>query len=93
MKKSYLLVYNDQFGTREQVKAAIDSCSLVITWRYDMPHSFYLISEASAKELGTKLYEARGSGRFVLTEMEHYWGRASKDTWHLVKNKSLRPKQ
>jgi hypothetical protein len=93
MKKTYLFVYNDVLGTREQVKEALNKSPLVLTWRYDIPHAFYLVSEAQAKEISEMLHETLGNGRFLVTELsDNYWGRGHKDTWYLIKNKQVRPK-
>lgn len=93
MKRSYLLVYNNQLGTRDQVKEALNH-SPIITWRYDMPNSFYLISESSAREIAGYLKDKLGSGRFIVSEIENnYWGFGSKETWHLIKNKELKSKK
>ena len=94
MKRSYLLIYNDALGTREQVKNAVDAAPMIITWRYDIPHAFYLVSESSAHEIADHLYGALGDGRLVVTEIgDNYWGRTHKDTWYFIKNKKVKPKE
>jgi hypothetical protein len=93
MKKAYLLSYNDALGTREQVKEALDGMSIIDTWRYDIPHTFYLVSEHSAQEISEAIHQALGSGRYVVSEIsDNYWGRGAKDTWYFIKNKRVRPK-
>lgn len=52
MRKAYLLVYADS-GTRGQVKTCVDSLPEIETWRYDMPHCFYLISEYDADDIAS----------------------------------------
>ena len=92
MRKLFLLLYGDVAGTREQVKEAVNSCPYVITWRYDLPHSFYLVSEASAKEIATSLHEKLPKGRFVVVEAtEDFWGWGSQDTWYFFRNKKVKP--
>ena len=94
MKKIYLLIYNDTLGTREQVKNAVDSAPMINTWRYDIPHAFYLVSESSAKEIANHLQSTLGDGRLIVTEIgENYWGRTHKDTWYFIKNKKVKPKE
>lgn len=88
MKKSYLLIYNDIFGSRESIKQVLNDSPLIINWRYDMPHVFYLISENSAKEISNYLNSELGKGRHIVSEVnENYWGRTHKDTWQFIKNK------
>jgi len=89
MRKSYLLVYTDSVGTREEVKSVVDQMSSIITWRYDMPNVFYLISEASAGELAKKFESINGTqGRFIFLEYnDNSQGRLPGKTWHLLNEK------
>lgn len=94
MKKSYILIYNDTLGTREEVKKVVDDAPMIISWRYDIPHAFYLISESSAQEISNYIHGKLGDGRLVVAEIgENYWGRTHKDTWYFIKNKKVRPKE
>ena len=87
MKKAYLMIYNDELGTRDQVKEVLDFHP-VVTWRYDTPNSFYLISEGSAREVSDYIRSKLPQGRFVVTEIAgNYWGYSTADTWYLIKNK------
>jgi hypothetical protein len=95
MKKSYLLAYNATVGSREEVKTVLDGCPFIETWRYDIPNTFYLVSESSAREISDYLFQGVGNkGQHVVTEImpTNYWGRSSNDTWHLIKNKQVKPK-
>ena len=51
MKRTYLLIYSDKLGTREEIRAFLDKRSEILNWRYDLPHTFYLVSDLSAEEL------------------------------------------
>jgi hypothetical protein len=95
MRKVYLLIYNDSVGPRELVKLWADSSPLVKTWRYDLPHCFYLVSEASAEELSANLRATLGTGgRFLITEIsENRQGWLPADTWYLLRNKTIKPKK
>ena len=44
MKIAYLLIYNDEVGTREEIKDILNRMQMIETWRYDMPNMFYIIS-------------------------------------------------
>jgi hypothetical protein len=92
MRRLFLLTYGDELGTREEVKNAIDANSLILNWRYDLPHSFYLVADISAKELAASIRESLPKGRFVVTVADHeYWGWNRDETWYLFKNKATKP--
>ena len=92
MRRLFIFIYGDEVGTREEVKNAIDANPLIVNWRYDLPYSFYLVSDVSAKELATSIRETLPKGRFVVTVADHeYWGWNSDETWYLFQNKSTKP--
>lgn len=94
MKKLYLFIYNDEVGTRQAIKAIINEMSTVITWRFDIPHSFYIVSNNSAKELYEEFAVANGQkGRFMFIECtENRQGLMLKDTWFFLNKKKSAPK-
>lgn len=94
MRKAYILVYNDSVGSRDIVKNWADQSSKVLLWRYDLPHCFYLISEATAAELHADLEASLGRrGRFLITEIsENRQGLLTPDTWYLIRNKERESK-
>lgn len=93
MRHLFLLTYDDEFGTRDQIKAALDQNRLVFTWRYDLPYSFYIVSDATAKELALSIRQSLPNGRCVVTLADQdYWGWNSEDTWYLFRNKAHKPK-
>jgi hypothetical protein len=95
MRKAYLFIYNDATGTRADLKAILDSMKTVKTWRYDMPHLFYLISENSAAELAAEFALAHGTaGQYLFVECsENKQGRMLKDSWYLLNHKVHKPKE
>ena len=93
MTKSYLLVYNNELGTRDAVKTAVDSIPIIKTWRYDMPNMFYLISDYSAKEVSVELRKHLLVGRFIVLEYTaNSYGWLDADSWHLLQKKSHKEK-
>ena len=88
--KAYLLVYSDSLGTREQVKNCVSKIEEVHTWRYDMPNSFYIISEYSANEIAQSIRRVLGNNRFIVTEISvsNRQGWLPKETWHLINQKN-----
>ena len=94
MKRCYLMVYSDTLGTRDELKQLLNELPEVETWRFDLPHSFYLISEASAADLSRVIHERCGKrGRFLISEVSanrHGW--LTPDSWYLFRNKAHKPK-
>ncbi len=93
MRKSYLLVYSNSLGTRDQVKNCLSSIKEVLTWRFDMPNSFYIISENSADEIARSIRNTLGKGRFILTEISsNKQGWLPSESWYLINNKKHKDK-
>ncbi len=94
MKKAYLLAFSETLGTQEQVKAFVEKMTDVTTWRYDLPHAFYLISTVDAKTLSERLRELAGDkGRFIIAEItENSSGWLTLESWHLIQHKQQKPK-
>jgi hypothetical protein len=94
MRRAYLLTYNDALGSREDVKRCLNEMSEIATWRSDLPHCFYVVSETDARKLGTLIRDRLGTGRFLITEItDNKGGWLPSDTWYLLKNKILKPKE
>lgn len=88
MKKAYLLVYSDSLGSRNAVKECLSAIESVITWRYDMPNCFYIISERTAAEIYIEIKGYLGNGRFLITEIsDNRQGRLTRDSWNFIKFK------
>lgn len=82
----YLMVYGDNLGTREQIKSVLNGLPEVAHWRFDMPNSFYIYSDTTAKDLMDKIRTARGSaGRCVMVKMDQYYGWLPDKTWEFFK--------
>lgn len=94
MRRSYLFLYDGGVGTREEVKNVIHSMQGVFTWRYDIPNCFYVISDLSAQQLFDEFVSINGTkGRFMFMEAStNRQGQMLPDTWHLLTNKSHKPK-
>ena len=94
MKKAYLLAYSQSLGSRDEVKEILNSISEVNTWRYDMPYSFYLISEADASTLSKRIKErAPANARYIVVELAgNRQGWLTTESWFLIKNKVHKPK-
>lgn len=92
--KSYLLVYDTAFGSRDEVKALLNIPE-VTHWRYDMPNCFYLVSALSAEELVDGLRKRNGDkGKFLISEISgNVQGYLTPASWYLINNKKYQPKK
>jgi hypothetical protein len=89
MRKSYLLVYSDSLGTRDEIKDCLNNMPEIIHWRYDIPQCFYIVSEEDATVIANKLRELRGNkGRFIISEITvNRQGWLPRQSWYLINNK------
>ena len=94
MKKSYLFIYDELVGMREEVQNVINKMNKVYTWRYDIPNCFYIISDYSAKEIYDEFVTINGiKGRFMFIETSpNRQGQMLPDTWYLLTNKEHKQK-
>lgn len=98
MRKAFLMVYSEKLGTRNEIKSCLRKIPEVITWRYDLPNSFYLISEQTptgiAEAINRELNSRERRGRFIITEIsDDKQGLLPKDTWYFIKHKRVKPKE
>ena len=92
MRRVFLLTYSNTLGTREEIKKMIESNELIITWRYDLPNCFYIVSEESAKRIAESIRKLIPNGYFIVTRADdEYWGWNNQETWYLFDNKKLAP--
>ncbi len=94
MKKSYLFIHSTLTGTKDEIVSYLNKMSTVVTWRYDMPHVFYVISQNSAEELYQEFFGLAGKkGRYMFMEAsDNRQGQMLADTWHLLTHKTHTPK-
>lgn len=91
MRKVYLFVYSNTIGDREVMKNILNNTVEVLDWRYDMPNSFYLISNHDAYVLVDRIRSKIQSEtcRFFITEISNnYQGYLPKDTWDFIDSKA-----
>ena len=95
MKRAYLLVYSDSLGSRDDIKKWANDSALVEAWRYDLPNSMYLVSEASAEKLSAEIDQLAGKRkRYIITEVsKNREGYLSLDTWYFLEHKTVKPKK
>ena len=95
MRRAYLFIYDQEVGSRDEVKEIFNSMQRVNTWRFDMPHTFYIISDYSAEDLYEEFIQFNGKkGKFMFIEAgTNRQGQMLSDTWHLLTHKSHKPKE
>ncbi len=95
MLKSYLFIYNDVVGTRDQIKEHLNIMSTITTWRYDMSNMFYITSEYSADQIAKQFESIAGTkGLFIFIEYNpNSQGRLLPESWFLLQNKYHKPKE
>lgn len=93
MRKAYLLIFSDATGGKDAIRTWLNTEPAVIHWRTDMPHAFYVISEASAAELSQSLLNCIGrKGRYLFTEVsDNRQGILPKESWYLMRHKVRKP--
>jgi len=91
-EKAYLLAYEDDLGTREQLKECFNTGGHVLFWRYDIQNAFYIISCSSAEDIYNHIKKYfNNAGKFIITEISsNSYGWLTKDSWYLIENKKLR---
>ena len=95
MAKLYMLVYSDAAGSREEIKSWADKSPLIRTWRYDLPHCIYLVSDVeTAAELNEDFKGKVGTkGRHLFVEVnDNRQGWLTSDTWYFMRHKTPKPK-
>jgi hypothetical protein len=93
MRRAYTLIYNSTLGTFEEVKKWATDSKQVVTWRYELPNCFWLISENSAVEIHEDIERQFGTrGRYIVTEVtDNRQGRLTTEGWYLLRNKVHKP--
>jgi hypothetical protein len=101
--KTYLIVYSGDISAKHCIKSWADSSPLVISWRYDMPNSMYLLSASDAGALAQNLEAslpsiAKRSGlrgdrmipdRFLITEIaSNHHGLLPAGTWNFFEGRT-----
>ena len=95
MRKAYIIIYDEEVGSRDNLKSVFNRMSRIATWRFDVPNCFYVISEYSAQALYDEFISINGTkGRFMFMEASsNRQGQMLLDTWHLLTNTYHKPKE
>lgn len=83
----YLLIYSDAVGTRDEIIDVLNHMNSVSDWRYDIPNSFYVVSDVSASLLSHMFREKLPSGRFLFVEITgNRQGFLPRGAWDFIAN-------
>lgn len=89
--KSYLFVYNEAFGSKEDVINILDRIIEITNWRSDLPHSFYLRTASPTLYIAQKIKKLALSKNcnFILTEIaDDSEGYIPLSSWYFIKGES-----
>lgn len=90
MKRGYIIVTNDKFGSRSSLTEFLNNIDGVSYWYACMPNSVFYISTLSAKEISTMVDQKFGTGggqRHFITEVTNDRnGWMPKQVWHMFSN-------
>lgn len=88
MRNSYIFVFEPAFGSLDDVRTYIDTIPEILNWRTELPNSFFLVSELSAKELFNKIKPFSHTGKFLISETtSNKQGWLGKTSWNLMNKK------
>lgn len=92
MTRYFVLTYTKELGTRPAIKACLSSLSEVISWRSELPNSFFLQSESDAGTVGRAIVKCMGLPelpRFLIVEVTKdpgvsNYGWLTEDSWEFL---------
>ena len=68
-KWTYLLVYNEAVGTRDEVKSFLNSRPEILNWYYCLPNTFFVVSNKTATGLQQVMREfTKDKGWFLILD-------------------------
>ena len=85
---NYILVFNDDVGTIDQVKDFLESRSEILTWYYCMTHAIFIRSKYTANSLQKMFREfTKDKGRFIILDCDtDRNGWLPRKAWDFMKN-------
>ena len=84
--KTYLFVFNNEFGNRDYAISLIKQIPAVKRWRSDLPNVIYIKSDDSPQKLCDDVRAIRNTGKFLIAELtDNRQGYLSKETWNFFK--------
>ena len=90
MTWAYVILFNDELGSRSAVQEFLDNVPEVTYWYGCMPNSVFFASTLTAGGIASKVRTAFGTGggkRFLVVEVHNdRQGWLPKSAWHLFRN-------
>ena len=87
--KTYLLIFNSLFGTRQKTIEILNNISTISHIWSDMPHAILLKSSSDANKLCDDIRAKNPHGRFFVCEISsNRQGYLPNDTWTFIKGKT-----
>lgn len=86
---AYLVIFDDELGTRTQVQEFLDSLPEVKDWYACIPHCVFFTSTATAGGIAEDIQErfGKGAGRFMVVEVHSdRQGWLPKRAWKMFRN-------
>ena len=85
--KTYILIYSDLLGSKQEVIDLLNSIPAINNWRTDITNSFFIKSESSADEIADSIIEKKTNVRFFISEISsNMQGWLPKDAWKFIKD-------
>jgi hypothetical protein len=84
---SYLLVYSNDLGTTDQVRAVIDNNVDIVNWYKCLPNAFFITSPQTASTLAREIRGQLGDKRFIILDTQtDRSGWLPTKAWDFMKN-------
>ncbi len=85
---AYILVYNDEVGTKDAVRSFIDSRPEILNWYTCLPNAFFIVSELTATQL-QEIFRTftKDKGRFIIADLatdRNGW--LPQKAWEFIRN-------
>jgi len=94
MLRTYIFVYGNAMGSREEIKQYLDSIPEIKIWRYELPNCFFIISKEGARFISDEIKKNKhGDESFLITEIHssNYWGWLTDESWHIIQHQEVKP--
>lgn len=92
---TYILIYDNETADREAMKSHLNSLPEILSWRFDIPNSFFIYSTETASRL-TELLSSRLPNYkcFLFVEMpSNKQGYLKRETWNFINQTAFNDRQ
>lgn len=96
MKSTYMFSHNTTFATHKEIVDYFKSSELIITWRKELPFSYFIVSEADASEICNEMIKTLGNepgAQFLVAQLNaNCQGLLEERSWTIINEQRLPPK-